>query len=73
MADEDPTTPEAQAAYWKGAYERMAARNLIQADDFDARLSLRDTFITEKGLWHEFATTVLSRPAALASHQMKDA
>ena len=23
----DPTTPEAQAAYWKGAFDRMAARN----------------------------------------------
>ncbi|CAM5419926.1 hypothetical protein ATER59S_02378 [Aquamicrobium terrae] len=26
--DDDPAMPEAQAAYWKGAYERMAARNM---------------------------------------------
>lgn len=28
------------------------------------RLSLRDTFICEKGLWNEFATTVLAKAAA---------
>lgn len=32
--------------------------------DLEARLSLRDTFICEKGLWDEFATTVLAKAAA---------
>jgi hypothetical protein len=35
---EDQTTPEAQAAYWKGAFERMAARNI------DLDRALREIF-----------------------------
>lgn len=88
---EDHTTPEAQAAYWKGAFERMAARNAQLAEyakgheawlssakaetnlrhwreecgKLHARLSLRDTFIAEKGLWSEFAETVLHQQSSL--------
>ena len=36
----------------------------------EARLSLRDTFICEKGLWHEFASTVL--PSASLSASQKE-
>lgn len=30
-------------------------------EELEARLSLRDTFLVEKDLWHEFATTVLGK------------
>lgn len=64
-----------QADYWKGAYERMAARNIelsASVEDFERRLSLRDTYLSEKGLWHEFATTMLPRPALLEIRQTKE-
>lgn len=59
-----------EASYWKAAFDRMAARNIELSAEASDRLSLRDTFIVEKGLWHEFATTVL--PSASLSASQKE-
>ena len=55
---------EMTAAEYAEQMSAARARFFEQASDLEARLSLRDTFICEKGLWNEFATTVLASTEA---------
>jgi hypothetical protein len=47
-----------QASIDETAAEMDRRGKVIEA--LERRLTLRDTYIVEKGLWHEFATTVLA-------------
>lgn len=56
------TTTKRQASTDEIAAEMDRRGKAIE--DLEARLSLRDTFIADKGLWHEFASTRLSSARA---------